>query len=546
MVTASLMGGCDGAFLHDVRTIDSPNPSFESQIEIGVVTSNIGVVETAGRAPGGAGEARLTWSSGASGGVAQTVVVNGAEPSVPSRVLYAREAEANECQLNVPELVSAATLACPVPAEDPELFCVPVSLEIPTTRVTGGRACSFAELAISSRAGARALGLSVNTSGCANGQLRLGIFDSVEGHLILRGPAVRSNVYLGVDPSPDGRCTGSDLATSVCPADGASAIALSLDAQAPSCGTACDAVATGVAVWLSRSSACPGSDRADVRFLGVFMEEGPSGGRDIGWATGANDGAPRTLGRTRGVRPPAVARGVGDGFVIGFVDETNHIVFRLARAPEAPPSVSLGTTGPDLAVPRPTLPFELTEVSGSIPSATGMPIDGLRVARGAIREEGLDVGLIWREGTEDSATVLFSVARFGTGALIEFSEPQTVEASIQSPVWPDITYLPDGMARLGTVVAGETVRASIDGGWVLIFGDRRQLRVRRVLEADGRLTDEAPLGANDGINTFSVRFPFIYPSGREDVAAARFAYFDVGRAAQILYGGEVRFSPLHK
>ena len=73
--------------------------------------------------------------------------------------------------------------------------------------------CNFGDIGISS------LGIEgewllagVNVSGCADGQLRIGYLINATGEFIVRGPAARSNIYLGVDIEDawglDGRVVG--------------------------------------------------------------------------------------------------------------------------------------------------------------------------------------------------------------------------------------------------------------------------------------------------------------------------------------------------
>ena len=109
----------------------------------------------------------------------------------PSSMTYARELD--ESNFMRPQL-------------DPMDACP----QLAAGAVVAGR-CTFAELAVAPASSPGYFAAAIHTTGCAQGQLRIGrIDDPTRPQVVLRGPRVRSNIYLGVDVDHEtSACTGA-------------------------------------------------------------------------------------------------------------------------------------------------------------------------------------------------------------------------------------------------------------------------------------------------------------------------------------------------
>ncbi|MEM6959613.1 MAG: hypothetical protein AAF645_28275, partial [Myxococcota bacterium] len=240
--------------------------------------------------------------------------------------------------------------------------------------------CNFGALASAEASGSALFTAVVSAAGCRDGQLRIARLDTpTEGRLVLRGPSVRSNLYLGVDVGMDDRCTGASRGSGVW---GAAFPALSSRADGE--------LSRALGVWLADSaerSQCNDSV-VDVEVLEVVEESGFSGGETVHWLTGSNDGEPQTLGQGRG-RPAALALREG-AYIVAFGDANGDLaIHRLDPIPRPAP------VSPDAAADdrRSTDALALT-------APVQVIVANAPVFEVALAEGENSVGVVWTEGCQ--------------------------------------------------------------------------------------------------------------------------------------------------
>lgn len=448
--------------------------------------------------------------------------------------------------------------------------------------VDGGSRCGFSELAVGLTSGPvvlssqtvvkqAALVASVNTNGCAPGQLRVGFFelDADDPEVIMRGPLRRSNSYLGVDLTPGGSCTGGSRAS--CSPDDPS--------SDPSCGLARPAMAVmerpgfspqALITWIGHHNGrgeC-GGDVAPVEMIGVFLETTlyDSG---FGWVTATNEAVAQTLGRTAGGGPPAVAALEGLGYLVAYGDANGMLALHFVSAPPDPPAYDgytccdedddheecEGTPICESAQDRSTL--ETRPIEGVVdfePLAfdAGGAVDHVAISLGRVGDGRVELGLAWRGGcgTADEA-VLFRRVVLSTesGVPVEVDVIGPAErldrASSSRRVLggPTIAYQPRGFVLQGFQRPGSPVASEDElGGWYVAWAARSageevsRVFARRVLELDGRALDEQELidvTQRDSSDDVDARAPYLYRSE----GAIRFVYHD--REGEVLVQGRL-------
>ena len=227
----------------------------------------------------------------------------------PQAMTYGREA--NESNLMQPALLMDGS--CPIPD--------------PSSGVAGavlGSDCNFAAVALATAASPSLFAAAINTRGCGEGQLRIGhVPSSAAPTVVLRGPRIRSNSYLGIDIDwSDRSCTGASRTSSELGVTN-----LQIAAQPES--------ARALVVWSAASVRRPDQAPAEIETLEVLYESGGSGGETIGWVTASNDAVPQAAGvAVGGARVVAV-----DGqYLIAFVNVDGEIVLQAIQpAPDPAP-----------------------------------------------------------------------------------------------------------------------------------------------------------------------------------------------------------------
>jgi hypothetical protein len=339
--------------------------------------------------------------------------------------------------------------------------------------VASGAACDLGDLAAVEASPSQWFSASVNTVGCASGQLRLGWFSDADFAVVLDArPGGRgSNVGFGVDVGPESHCGGFTRMPPVRGAARPSIAALPAEAGQAS---------RGLVTWHARAAnavACGAP--AKVETLGVWLASGPDErGDSRSWVMATDDGRPQVLGVTEGGgRVATTAMGEG-GFVVAYGRQGGTIAVQVVAGFAVP----AGSASVALDVSRSV--FVLAT------SATA-PIDGVALAPGATREGRPELGVAWREGCGPGGALRFARVRFDPTdpARSEASAPVTLAAS--GAEVPAIAYVEDGMRVRGTRVGERTLGERDDGGWVIAWIDHAEgglrARAQRVSELDGAL-----------------------------------------------------------
>ncbi len=371
--------------------------------------------------------------------------------------------------------------------EGGELRVAPVTyrsvyLDFSTTREAAGRcsypdvvsgaACDLGDLVAVETSPSQWLSASVNTVGCASGQLRLGWFSDTDFAVVLdaRPDGRGSNVGFGVDVGPVSHCGGVSRMPPVRGAARPSIAALPAAAeQRP----------RGLVTWHARAAnAVTCGTPASVEALGVWLASGPdSGGMSRSWVMATDAGRPQVLGVTEGGSRVATTLGEG-GFVVAYGRQGGAIAVHVVAGFAVP----AGSASVALDASRSV--FVLAT------SATA-PIDGVVIAPGTTREGRPELGVAWREGCGPGGALRFARVRLDPmdPARSESSPPVTLAAS--GAEGPAIAYVEDGMRVRGASVGERTVGERDDGGWVVAWidhtEDRLRARAQRMSELDGAL-----------------------------------------------------------
>lgn len=374
--------------------------------------------------------------------------------------------------------------------------------------------CDVADLALAPTRSSEWFGLAVNHSGCDAGQLRVGYLAAGDAQLVLRGPRVRSNVYLGVDRigAPNPPCSGDSRRP---PLPGAARpVIVALDREN-------EPLPQALAAWIGDTVNRPacGGGPANVEALGVWLESARYSSDTIKAVTATNNGVPQVLGQTRGGGRPAVATlpAPVNRYVVAYGTDTGGLALRvISLPPSAPPPLDTSrfTDATYGGETRSTPPLVLPLVPFTRPMAGGGPVDHVALAVGSVHDGAVDVGVAWQEGcgTRD-ASVWFARVNVTVGApdVVTASSPVRVSGS-GSAERPSIVHVPAGFVRPGFSRGGMTAGPS--GGWVVAWIDSSRLPhralARRILELDARPLDEPEIDLGRGANVRAPREPFLY------------------------------------
>jgi hypothetical protein len=439
-----------------------------------------------------------------------------------------------------------------------------------------GADCDFSELAIGvtdtvDLLGERAvLVAAVNSIGCSEGQLRLGYFELGDlPEVILRGPGRRSNSYLGLDHTDDGRCTGGSR-----PECAATRTSCGLARPAMAVLDRADATTQALVAWIGAGSGrdeC-GGEPADVEVVVAYLDSGVFR-EPFGWVTASNEGVPEVLGSTSGGGRPAVAALPGVGYFVGHGDADGALALHFVHAPPDPTdwngyTCCVEDDTRDECEGQPWSPLcvgdtQFTDRTGletvslessaafvhfdAIDPAFGGPVDHVAVALGTVGAGSVEVGVAWREGCGASIVFRRLVFVLSGGIPTSIDEVGPAErlagpASADQPLGPpSLVYVPSGFVVEGFTRDGSAPANSEDrGGWYVAWTEgpvgSGHIIARRVLELDGRALDRAEridltrldLGPDADANA-----PSLHSTG----SGAGFVYHDLGAAA--LVGGEI-------
>jgi hypothetical protein len=365
--------------------------------------------------------------------------------------------------------------------------------------------CDVHELAVA-ETDAHVVVAGISTQGCADGQLRIGTWDAVEGlPAILRGPTHRSNLYLGVDLTTSGACSGGSRSTDL----GAARPAISItEARSPTSG---EREAMAMVAWLGASfdrPACGGA-AVDVDALGVFVEESTHATTRFSWLTGTDDGVPRVLGRTIGGAPPAILRFDEDaeptGWLVGHGDESGHLALHYVPIVEWSTD-DAGTTGDAADPPLATPALDGIRDFSLLASVDG--IDDVSLALLGPPVSGrVRVAVAYRRGCDAAArveVVVLETEAVRPDAFVVRAGPLVVDdgASVTRRERPSLLYVDTGALRVGSDRMGATVDASTDGAIFVAWREQdasgAHLVLRRIAELDFTLLDAAPLRFDAG------------------------------------------------
>lgn len=490
---------CDGADNDCNGVIDDGVIAPATPARLSAYTVNVGLVSYAPNTTGGVVASYVLVDS-SQGSFASFAGPNDASTSVRT-LTYARQLA--ERSLTMPAL----TTGCPGPSAD----------------------CNIADLALAPVSAAGSFAVAVNRSGCDAGQLRIGFIEENGAQLILRGPNVRSNVYLGVDrvPAPDPPCSGATRR----PTLGAARPSIAALNQAGSSPP--QALASWLGAPLDRAD-CGGA-AVNVEALGLWMDENVWSGATIRAVTGSNGGAPQVLGRTTGGGRPAVAalHGNAPGYAVAFSDENGGLVLRHVPAPAgALPALDSGrfddATYPDSERVSPAL---IPGVPFAVPRSSAGRVDHVALAVGASRDGITDLGVTWQEGCGmTGSSVWFSQIRFdtATSAFSAFSPAVRISEDGGADS-PSVAYIASGFVRDGYERDGAT--AGPTGGWIVGWIDTsrlpNRLRARRVLALDGRPIIEDPIDLAPGAR--APRTPIVYGASDATGGAPGYAFHDPGQ-----------------
>ncbi|MCA9604285.1 MAG: putative metal-binding motif-containing protein [Myxococcales bacterium] len=382
----------------------------------------------------------------------------------------------------------------------------------------------------------------VSSDGCARGQLRLGYFertDAATPAVIERGPARRSNVFVGVDTDPTlamlGQCTGASRADVTF---GAARPALAV-------GGSAEALAAWLGDTVERAE-CGGAE-VDVEALALFVERDTMG-TPYGWVSASNEGTPERLGRTTGGGRPGVAAWGSDGYVVGFGAPEGGVQLVYVAPPIAPPPYDR-VGAPDDRTGRETMPLTFGDL-GRFGSGAA---DDVALAFGSIREGGIELGVTWREGCGTGAESIRFRQVFLTNERT-LDEARSFDARVLGATTdagpPAIAYAFSGLLATGVARPDgrPTGTSANDGGWLVAWqddedldpgpGDDGRVLYARVSEADGAALGEAV--AVHPAADHRHEQPALYATDDDQV---RIVYQEIGGDADGLRGGSLTCAP---
>lgn len=369
-------------------------------------------------------------------------------------------------------------------------------------------ACNFTEL-VGASAQDDGIVAAVDTEGCDKGLLRVGHLE--EHQVVLRRPPEHSNIAFGVDS--DGKCTGTSRASGIL---GVARPALAARAPASDFPQALLSLVAAP----QDSSACP-STASDVEVLGIFREHIENNSK-IRWTSATNDGVPQVLGQTGGGGRPVVLATEADeapGYIVAYGDAGGglalHFVEQFSFAPNDPYELST----PHSTKIRSTAPLDLG-VSDVLFASHA--VDHVALTQ-VVESDHLRLGVGWLEGACDSESSLhFAEVRYYWEAR-EFreSEPLTILTdSEQLKAPPSLAYVAEGFVMPGYENAsGEKATSANSGGFLISWAEAPELYARRILDLDGQLLEEEPLGLYHGDGALAAQ---LFHAGEP----IRFAVFD--------------------
>lgn len=397
--------------------------------------------------------------------------------------------------------------------------------------------CSFGEMAVDSALNdSDWLAVSVNRVGCTAGQIRIGyvpVGAERSAALVLRGPAARSNSYLGIDR--DGAmadCTGASRMAG--PRGAARPAIATLQRPAP-------AIPQALTAWLgdAASRAECGGTAVNVEALGMWLESAASGGATVQWVNATNNALPQVLGQTRGGARPSITAWGDRGYFVGYGASDGGVALHFVPSLSDPPTFNPAGTSA-----RPTAPMA---PGAAFRMATGAA-DGVSVSVGAIRATGLELGVAWQQGCGAAgSSVWFSRVRFNAASPGTFMADAPVEVSTgMGASAPTIAYVSAGFVTPEFSRGGATATAETDGGWVIAWIDAaagaRRVLARRVSELDGALIDEAAFDLTHrpaGDAPVGPSRPMLYSAATQGLL--RYAYHDATRNS--LVGADLLCAP---
>lgn len=315
----------------------------------------------------------------------------------------------------------------------------PKVLEQQPQRTTGPMKCNFAEVALADD-GENLIVASINTRGCAVGQLRVGVSD------IKKSPF---KVYLG--PSMGVRVEdGSDVGFGVDLVEGCTGPAGATRPAVASLGPEAGALL----VWLGASARVGDvpDDRIPVEALGLAKRAGD----DHAWLDGANGGAPTPLGYSTDLSAPAVLAvkspsGAGE-YWVAFP----------TRNADGKPGIQL------LSVPAAGVSGFEVRTFLDVGTATHVSLSVGNVAKN-------EVGIAWFDGTQSESRLRFRVL-----STVEEEQSRATSVSITpaSPFAPQLLFQRAGFAN-----------TEPRGGWFLswieaVGGGRQMFHVARVRDGE--------------------------------------------------------------
>ncbi len=346
-----------------------------------------------------------------------------------------------------------------------------------------GPKCQIDELVVAQGASTW-IAVGVNTSGAAEGQLRLGTLEPRGPSLQATGPVERANTFLGIDvqAAPARPASGAHHPDT----PGAARPALSL-IEPP--GQALQ----GLVAWLGdrvERPRCGDGQSVPVQALGIWVEEGDN---EAAWVQGTDGATPTTLGFSRGGGAPAVAVWPGSpadrGHFLAFATSEGELELHFV----AP--LDLSKAAPDLAVGDGFRLHASSPDHVSIAPATALTnVCGDRL--------GLSIGLTWLERCgEQDARVMFTSVGYLPESEVFCEHHPPVElaraAATGSDVRPTLAYVEQGMLQRGVKRNGTVVDEYNDGGWVIAWSAEDEIAARivgaRISEVDGERLDAEPV-----------------------------------------------------
>jgi hypothetical protein len=442
------------------------------------------------------------------------------------------------------------------PDNDSQCFQAVVTSTAPFGMNVSSTACQPGEAAAAEvdPATGRWMLAAVDSSGCAGGRLRAGVFTLMTtGPVDQFGPPRRSPIADGigvsrwpvvgadgmVDPSAGpsmpmrGLCTGD--ATGRTPSGVTRPAVTALGSvTVPSMGAG-PSLPQALVAWLGRpgGGAC-GAGPAPVEAIGTWLEnEVPAEWTAID-ATGS--GVIETLGNGRGDAPPAIiAITHPPGYLVAFPASDAGVSLRfvgaidtsvvepLSRTPE---SINAYDTAPNLIRRTPALQVrDLGTVladRGALESVTIAP-----------RRDGSagDLGVVVQSGCGSSARSYFARLHLDAGATTAQIAGTPLELGSAPASMPRVAYTASGLLQVGDSWNGVTVAANDAGGWWLSWVDGTrtpaEVVVRRVAELDGRFVDaEASRVPTDTMSATPPTGSAVFTSAPSDDHALSFALTD--------------------